>query len=108
VDHFNREFLPEQARGGTEICRLDPQSREFARLTKNSPPVWDFRQTQSPDGRRIAFCRVGVGELPALWMMDSDGQNARELTKGLDGMGADHPRWLPNDAASRPVGESGE
>lgn len=95
VDHFNRYYLPDQARGGTEICRLDPQSGAMERLTASDPPVWDFRATQSPDGKAIAFCRAATGELPALWIMDSDGQNARELTRGLDGLGADHPRWLP-------------
>ncbi len=99
VDHFNREFQPEHARGGTEICRLDPQSGEMTRLTGSDPPVWDFRVTASPDGRSIAFCRAATGELPALWVMDADGKNPRELSRGLDDHGADHPRWLPGGQA---------
>ena len=27
--------------------------------------------------------------------MNADGSNPRELTKGLDNRGADHPRWVP-------------
>ncbi|MFO0900355.1 MAG: hypothetical protein U0836_23215 [Pirellulales bacterium] len=100
VDHFNRDFLPDQARGGTEIVRLDPEGGAIQRLTSSDPPVWDFRATQSPDGKSIAFCRAATGELPALWIMDSGGQNARELTKGLEGLGADHPRWLPLASAT--------
>ncbi len=95
TDHFNREYKPELARGGTEICRLDPRDGDLTRLTHSDPAVWDFRQSQSPDGRLIVFCRAATGELPAIWVMDSDGSNPRELTKGLDNRGADHPRWLP-------------
>jgi len=28
-------------------------------------------------------------------VMEADGSNPRQLTKGLDDRGADHPRWLP-------------
>src|SRR2546430_16339449 len=70
TDHFNREFKPELARGGTEICRLNPRDGSLTRLTKSQPSVWDFRATQSSDGRRIVFCRAGTGGVPALWMMD--------------------------------------
>ncbi len=95
TDHFNREFKPELARGGTEIWRLDPRSGSLTRLTKCEPPVWDFRACESPDGRQIIFCRAATGDVPAIWMMDADGSNPRELTKGRDNRGADHPRWMP-------------
>jgi Tol biopolymer transport system component len=95
TDHFNREFKPELARGGTEICRLDPRDGKATPLTRSDPPVWDFRGSPSPDGRRIVFCRAATGGLPAIWVMDSDGRNPRRLTQGLEDRGADHPRWLP-------------
>jgi TolB protein len=95
TDHFNRDFKPELARGGTEICRLDPQDSSITRLTKADPPAWDFRASESPGGRHIVFCRAATGGVPSIWIMDSDGRNPRELTKGLDNRGADHPRWLP-------------
>jgi len=95
VDHFNREFMPEQARGGTDICRIDPSSGAVDCLTNCEPPVWDFRQTESPDGRTILFCRAETGGSPAIWVMDADGGDPRMLTRGLDDRGADHPRWLP-------------
>ena len=98
TDHFNRDFKPELARGGTEICRLDPRDGSIIRFTHSEPPVWDFRCSESPDGRQIVFCRAPTGGVPAIWMMDSDGRNARELTKGLGAGGADHPRWLPQPA----------
>ena len=94
-DHFNREFKPGLARGGTEICRIDPRDGSIVRITHSDPPVWDFRQSESPDGKQIIFCRAKTGESPAIWVADSNGQNPRLLTKGLDDQGADHPRWIP-------------
>jgi TolB protein len=94
VDHFNRDFKPELARGGTEICRLDPRTGKQTALTQNDPPVWDFRASESPDGKFIAFCRAKTGEPPAIWAMESNGKNPRLITRGVENRGADHPRWL--------------
>jgi Tol biopolymer transport system component len=94
VDHFNRDFKPELARGGTEICRLDPRDGRVTVLTRSEPPVWDFRANESPDGKHVAFCRAKTGEPPAIWVMEADGKNPRKITRGLDDLGADHPRWL--------------
>jgi TolB protein len=94
TDHFNRDFKPELARGGTEIYRLDPRDGTATRLTHREPPVWDFRPGESPDGTQIMFCRAETGSVAGIWVMDSAG-HARLLTPGLDGKGADHPRWLP-------------
>jgi TolB protein len=95
TDHFNRDYKPEQARGGVEICRLDPRNGNVARLTQSAPPVWDFRASESPDGRSVVFCRAETGGLPALWLVDANGRNPRLLTRGFENKGADHPRWLP-------------
>lgn len=94
VDHFNRDFKPELARGGTEICGLDPRTGQITALTQSRPPVWDFRASESPDGKYIAFCRAKTGEPPAIWTMESDGKNPRLITRGLNDLGADHPRWF--------------
>jgi Tol biopolymer transport system component len=95
TDHFNRDFKPEEARGGVEICRLNPRSGALTVLTRSTPPVWDFRASESPDASSIVFCRAETGGVPAIWLMDADGRNPRLLTRGLDDKGADHPRWLP-------------
>ena len=95
TDHFNRDFKPDLACGGTEICRIDPQDGSAVRLTHSHPPVWDFRQSQSPDGRQMVFCRAGTGAAPAIWVADADGGNRQMLTQGVDKLGADHPRWVP-------------
>jgi hypothetical protein len=95
TDHFNRDFKPDLARGGTEICRLNPADGSVTRLTSSTPPVWDFRPSASPDGRHIVFCRAATGGASEIWIMDSDGRNPRLRTRGLDNQGADFPRWLP-------------
>jgi len=95
TDHFNRDFKPEAARGGTEICRLDPRDGSVKRLTQSEPPVWDFRASESPDGRQIIFCRATTGGAASIRVMDADGRHPRLLTRGLEDKGADHPRWLP-------------
>jgi TolB protein len=95
TDHFNRDFKPELARGGTRICRLSPHDGSVTLLTHSEPALWDFRASESPDGQHIVFCRAGAGEAPGIWRMDAAGHNARCLTRGLDNQGADHPRWLP-------------
>jgi len=48
----------------------------------------------SRDGRKIIFCRSGIGESPAIWIMDSDGKSLALLTRGLDNRGAVGPAWL--------------
>jgi Tol biopolymer transport system component len=94
VDHFNRDYKPELARGGTEICRLNPRDGSVTVLTRSDPPVWDFRASMSPDGESVVFCRAKTGEAPAIWVIDADGKNPRRITQGVDDHGADHPRWL--------------
>ncbi len=95
TDHFNRDYKPDRARGGTEICRLDPQDNSVTRLTVSDPPVWDFRVSESFDRRWIVFCRAATGDVPAVWVMEDDGGHPRQITKGRDDRGVDHPRWLP-------------
>ena len=94
TDHFNRDYHPELARGGSEICRLDPVGGHPTALTRSDPPVWDFRCSQSPASRQIVFCRAATGKPPAIWVMDADGKNPRRITQGWEDLGADHPRWL--------------
>ena len=94
TDHFNRDYHPELAHGGSEVCLLNPKTEQQAALTHSDPGVWDFRCSQSPDGRQIVFCRATTGQPPAIWVMDTDGHAPRRITKGREDRGADHPRWL--------------
>jgi TolB protein len=95
VDHFNRDYKPDLARGGTQICRLNPASGAVTELTPFEAGRWDCRAGESSDGQEIAFCRAQTGEMPALWVMQADGRQPRLLTRGFNDRGADQPRWLP-------------
>jgi len=92
-DHFNRDYHPEDARGGAQICLLDPLSGAIAELTPNVGRQWDFRTAWSSDGTKLAFCRARIGEPPELWVMEADGSGARFLSRGKVRRGADHPSW---------------
>ena len=81
--------------GGTEVCRLDPATGGVRGLSSSTPPAWDFRACESPEGSLIACCRAETGGVPGLWVMGADGSGQRLLTRGLDDQGVDHPRWLP-------------
>lgn len=94
TDHFNREFKPESAKGGTRIARLDPRTGTMADLTPGGEGVWECRPTASAEGSRIVFCRALTGGQPELWVMRGDGRGERQLTAGYEGRGADHPRWM--------------
>jgi Tol biopolymer transport system component len=93
TDHFNRDYRPEQAQGGTQICLIDPQTGKITPLTQDDPPTWTFRLAWSPDGSRLAFIRADVGCRSEMWVMDADGDNRCRLTRGRNGTGVDHPRW---------------
>ena len=77
------------------ISRINPQDGQITDITPAKTGMWDFRASESPDGKQIVFCRAATGEGPTVWVMDSDGKNARAITKGIDNKGVDHPHWLP-------------
>jgi TolB protein len=93
-DHQELVYRPELARGGTQLCLLDPHTGQIVELTGHQEARWDCRPTWSPDGQRIAFVRAVVGHPSELWIMDGDGTGQRLLTRGYGERGADHPRWL--------------
>jgi TolB protein len=93
-DHFNRAYAPEYARGGTQICLLNPFNGDVAPITLREEHVWNMRTVWSPDASRIAFCRARVGEPAELWVMNADGTGQQFLSRGRDGLGADHPSWI--------------
>jgi len=96
TDHFNRDYKPQEARGGTELCLLNPADGSVTQLTRNDPPQWDWGALCSPDGRQILFLRAKTGGYPAIWVMDAYGRNQRMLTRGVNGQGAFVSRWLPD------------
>ncbi len=102
TDHFNRDFRPETARGGTWIDRIDPRTGSSESVTEPAEGRWDFRCSESEDGSWITFCRVPTGGLPSLWVRPAGRGPAREIVTDAEGTGIDHPRWLP--APVKPLG----
>ena len=95
TDHFNRDFHPERARGGTAIARIHPGTGSIDWLTPRTEGVWDFRATESPGGGEVAFCRAETGGVPHLRIVDPRGKGSRKIHGGIGPAGLDHPRWLP-------------
>lgn len=95
TDHFNREFKPDQARGGTAIAEIDPRTGGTTFLTPQTGGVWDFRCTESPGGDLVAFCRAKTGGVPELRVLDRKSLRSTTIHTGLGPGGLDHPRWLP-------------
>jgi TolB protein len=75
--------------GNSEIYALDPSGRRLDRLTFNigidTAPTW------SPNGRQIAFESDRAG-LPQIYVMDAEGANVRQLSRGGE---AHSPAWSP-------------
>lgn len=94
TDHFNRDYYPEDAQGGTAICLLNPFTGTVDEFIPYESRVWNFRASWSPDGGKMAFCRSAVGEPSGLWVINTDGSNARLLTMGYQDKGVDHPVWV--------------
>jgi Tol biopolymer transport system component len=55
----------------------------------------DTEPRLSPDGRRVAFCSGRSGEHSAVWVANSDGTDAQQLTHG-PGTGQGSPWWSPD------------
>lgn len=100
TDHFNRDFHPERARGGTAIARIHPGTGAIDWLTPRTEGVWDFRGTESPGGHEVAFCRAKTGGVPHLCIVDARKRESRKIHEGLGPGGLDHPRWLPRKVSS--------
>ena len=67
---------------------------ESEALTEATEGIWDFRQSASPDGKQLLFCRAPTGAAPTICVAGAEGEQARPLTQGWREQGADHPRWL--------------
>ena len=103
TDHFNRDFQPEAARGGTWIDCINPGTGRSEAITKPTEKQWDFRCSESEDGRWVTFCRASDNGLPSLWVQPTSGASAQEIVSDPEGTGIDHPRWLPD----LPMGKTG-
>ena len=96
-DHFNRDYRPKEARGGTDICLIDPETGLITTITHGRPLIWNWRTEWSHDSTQISFSRAAVGHPSEVWTMGSDGGDERFLTRGLDELGADFARFYRLD-----------
>lgn len=55
----------------------------------------DNQPRWSPDGKKIAFVRTGIGIGHNIWVMDADGSNPMSLTNGATTLN-DDPVWSPD------------
>jgi TolB protein len=79
--------------GNKEIYRVTISGAGLKNLTSYSGS--DDQPDWSPDGKKIAFVRVGVGIGHNIWVMDADGSNPMSLTTGLSTPN-DDPEWSPD------------
>lgn len=90
---FARKYLDvSQWTPGRQIWMMDLSSKQAVRLT-NDPQYNHYDFAWSQDGKQFAFMRFDQMEmtsLPELWVMNSDGSNARLLVKG-----GYAPQWIP-------------
>ena len=98
-DHCECVYNPAKARGGSQVCLLDPFNGETKAVTEYAEHQWDFRAAASPDGQKIVFTRARVDQVSELWLTDADGKNQHLLSRGVNGRGAggrgaDAGRWL--------------
>jgi len=93
-DHLECEYNPGMAKGGSQICTINPFTGELNEVTEIEESRWDFRATFSPDGKKLVFTRAWVNHSSEIWIANLETGNQKLLTKGMEGKGADFGKWL--------------
>ena len=75
--------------GPPRMCRIRPDGSDFKVVGEGIDPA------VSPDGRRVAFARA-LGDGHHLFIMNSDGSAARQLTASGNALAAVHATWTPD------------
>jgi TolB protein len=86
-NHEEHVYKPELARGGTQICLINPFTYEIKELTEKQEGKWECHACYSQGGTHIIYRRSHVGNGSELWIMEKDGKNQRLLTKGYENKG---------------------
>ena len=80
---------------GYQIYRMRPDGSDARRLTKTGKGVLNLDGRISPDGRRVAYWRVGDAE-SGVWVMDADGANPRRVFEYAEKAIPGGPSWSPD------------
>ena len=75
-----------------DLWMIPLEGGEATRLTEG--PAWDSEPRFSPDGSRLAYVSDAGGN-EQLWIMDADGNNAKQITQEEDARVTD-PVWDPD------------
>jgi Tol biopolymer transport system component len=87
-------FVFSQTISGKEV--ISSANYDFSsikKLTNSDTSCWD--PAISPDGKYIAYFKGNYGDAMDLWVMDSEGKNAKRLTYDVINYGS-HPSWHPD------------
>lgn len=77
--------------GNYDIWVLDLLNTTLTDLTKGNE--WNDFPKWSPDGKKIAYIASAFEDVPSLWVMDSNGENKKRLTKDVY---CQSPFWSPD------------
>lgn len=92
--HEENIYAPEQSRGGSQLCFLNPSDGTTEEITPYEEHKWDFRASLTPDKERLIYTSVRDGEASAVRMLClKDPGSDVLLTKGHDNRGADHASY---------------
>lgn len=80
---------------GYQISRMRLDGTDARRLTTTGKGVLNLDGRISPDGRQIAYWRIGDRQA-GIWVMDSDGSNARRIFEATEGAIPGGPAWSPD------------
>ncbi len=82
-DHEELVYTPELAKGGTQLCALNPFTVQVFELTDAEEGKWEHYACYTADGKQIVYGKAWVGQDNELCFMDGDGGNQRLLTRGF-------------------------
>ncbi len=94
ANHEEWIYDPTRGKGGCGLTLLDPATGAEVEITPALEGQWDFRPTLSADGKRLLFTRSRFGEATEICLMNRETGETRVITRGTDGVGADHSSFL--------------
>jgi TolB protein len=84
--------------GAPEVYAMHPNGTGVRQLTQPTPPLYPAANVPvwSPDGARLAFWSGFEALFGQIWVMSSDGNRRRALTRCPPPTNCDNPAWSPD------------